>query len=318
MMRGKKGKEESGMDIRGLLNLQAVMFLEMAAGYFVRKRNMVGMDAKKVLTELIIGIVLPMNIIDAFMIPMSGEILRQGLMMLVISMVYQFFMTLLAGHAFRRIPRNQRMIFQYGTVCSNAGILGNTIAGSVYGELGLLYAALFVVPQRIVMWTAGVSYFTEAPDFRQVLKRVLRHPCIIAVEIGIFFMLTQISLPGFLSTAIGKIGDCTSPLTMMFLGMILAESGFSGLFTKMTAMYAVLRLLLIPAGVLFLLRLFSVDSIATGVTVVLAAMPAGSTTAIVASQYDGDVEFATSCVVSSTILSILLLPIWVKLVEILL
>ncbi|MFQ8842227.1 MAG: hypothetical protein ACLR8P_16315 [Clostridium fessum] len=47
-----------------------------------------------------------------------------------------------------------------------------------------------------------------------------------------------------------------------------------------------------------------------GISVVLAAMPAASTTAILAAKYGGDEVFATKCVVFTTLLSMVSAPVW--------
>ena len=57
-------------------------------------------------------------------------------------------------------------------------------------------------------------------------------------------------------------------------------------------------------------RLAGVDSLVAGVSVILAAMPAGTTTAILALKYHGDEEFATQCVVLTTLLSVVAIPVW--------
>ena len=88
------------------------------------------------------------------------------------------------------------MVLQYATVCSNAGFLGNPVAEGLYGSIGLLYASVYLIPQRIVMWSAGISYFTESPSRKEVVKKVLTHPCIVAVEIGIVLMVTQVKRQG--------------------------------------------------------------------------------------------------------------------------
>ena len=56
-------------------------------------------------------------------------------------------------------------------------------------------------------------------------------------------------------------------------------------------------------------RLVQVDALVTGVCVVLAGMPAGSTTAILAEKYGGDAEYASACVLVSTLLSLLTIPL---------
>lgn len=298
------------MKIDGLFDLQIMMFLLMAAGVVLRKKNIITKDGKNMLTDLVMCLILPCNIISAFYIPMDKSLFVTGAEALVVSICIQIFCTFISGVFYKKIPKKQRMVLQYGTVCSNAGFLGNPVAEGLYGSLGLLYASIYLIPQRIVMWTAGVSYFTECPSRREVVKKVLRHPCIIAVEIGLALLVTQIKLPEFLSSGIENIGDCTTPVTMILIGAILADADMRYLISKITAMYSLVRLVIIPAVVLIGCYLANVDGIVAGVSITLAAMPAGSTTAILAVKYKGDEVFATQCVVLTTLLSVLAVPVW--------
>ena len=50
----------------------------------------------------------------------------------------------------------------------------------------------------------------------------------------------------------------------------------------------------------------------------LAAMPAGSTTSILAAKYQGDETFAAQCVVLSTLASMAVLPLWCVVIQALL
>ena len=69
-------------------------------------------------------------------------------------------------------------------------------------------------------------------------------------------------------------------------------------------------LVLIPLVVYIGCSLFVTDSLVTGVSVLLAAMPAASTTAILAAKYEGDAVYASKCVVITTVLSLLATPLW--------
>lgn len=298
------------MRIDGLLELQAMMFLLMGVGVFLRKKNVLTKEGKNVLTDLVINLILPCNIISAFYIPMDHSVLMAQIEIFVVSVLIQIFCTLISGVLYRRMPGQKKMVLQYATVCSNAGFLGNPVAEGLYGSLGLLYASVYLIPQRIVMWSAGVSYFTKCPSRREVVRKVLRHPCIIAVEIGIVLMLTQIKLPGFLESAIDAAGGCTTALTMILIGTILTEADMRKIVTKTTVFYSFIRLVFIPSAVFAGCLLFGVDPLAAGVAVTLAAMPAGTTTAILAVKYHGDEEFATQCVVLTTALSMAAIPVW--------
>jgi predicted permease len=188
--------------------------------------------------------------------------------------------------------------------------MGNPIAEGVYGAEGLMYASIFLVPQRIVMWSAGVSYFTESPDRKTVVKKVLTHPCIVAVYIGLFFMITQISMPAFLENTIRNVGGCTTTVSMILIGTILAEVKAGSIIDKGIMKYTLIRLFFIPFLVYICCRLFPVRPMISGVSVLLTGMPAGSTTAILAAKYDGDYIFATKCVVVTTLLSLVTIPLW--------
>lgn len=298
------------MNISALFHLQIMMFLLMGAGILLRKKNIITPEGKKCLTDLIIDLILPCNIIHSFCVKLSQEILVSCIQILFVSIALQLLCVLIAATAYRRVPKQQRMCLQFGTVCSNSVFLGNPVAEGLYGSLGLLYASVYVVPVRLVVWSVGVSYFTQSPDFKSLMKKILTHPCIIAVEIGIVLMATQLSLPLFLDKSITALSNCTTAITMLFIGTVLADAGVKGVITPTTLGFSFVRLIAIPTIVLLGCLTFHVNETAAGVAVVLAAMPAGTTTAILASKYNGDEVFASRCIVLTTVLSMAMLPLW--------
>lgn len=298
------------MNIGQLFQLQLMMFLLIGIGLTLRKRQIITAEGKRVLIDLVIWLILPCNIIHSFQNHMNGQVLSNCLQILLLSVGLHGMCVLLAATLYRRTPKPHRMCLQFGTVCSNAAFLGNPVAEELYGSLGLLYASVYCIPQRIVMWSVGVSYFTESPSPKALLRKVLTHPCIIAVEIGLVLMVTQLPLPLFLDKTISSLGSCSTPITMLYIGVVLADAGIRGLVSRELLGFSFLRLVAIPALVLLICRLLHTNPIASGVAVVLAAMPAGSTTAILAAKHQGDELFATQCVVLTTLLSMAMLPIW--------
>ncbi|MBE5994109.1 MAG: AEC family transporter [Paenibacillaceae bacterium] len=287
-----------------------MLFLLVAAGVILRKMGILPDSAKQVLTDLVIDLILPCNIISSFLIEFNLDILKGFAVILLIATLIQFGCLIIANTFYNKEPDRRKKVLQYGTVCSNAGFMGNPIAEGVYGAEGLMYASIFLVPQRIVMWSAGVSYFTESPDRKTVVKKVLTHPCIVAVYIGLFFMITQISMPVFLENTIRNVGGCTTAVSMILIGTILAEVKAGSILDKGIMKYTLIRLFFIPFLVFIFCRLFPVRPMISGVSVLLTGMPAGSTTAILAAKYDGDYIFATKCVVVTTLLSLVTIPLW--------
>ncbi|MDE7242542.1 MAG: AEC family transporter, partial [Oscillospiraceae bacterium] len=76
------------IDMKNLLTLQGQLFLLMAVGVFVR-RHMAGEAFQRGLTDLIIDIVLPCNILLSFRMEMSDELFRRSAAVLLISGLIQ-------------------------------------------------------------------------------------------------------------------------------------------------------------------------------------------------------------------------------------
>ncbi|MCH5343168.1 MAG: AEC family transporter [Acetatifactor sp.] len=293
-----------------LISLQLRMFLIMSIGLLFRKKNWISGEGKKNLTDLVIYLILPCNIVKSFMIEFDENTLQNFGVVFLVSVLIQVVCAVFAKLFYDRMMPEHRKVLQYATVASNAGFLGNPVAEGVFGSMGLALASVYLIPQRIIMWSAGVSYFTEGTDRKSVFKRVITHPCIIAVAVGLIFMLTQVKLPSFLDSALKDIGNCNTAMSMLVIGTILADVKPKDMLERSIFLFSGLRLLLIPLLVYGGCVLLHIDSLVTGVSVLLAAMPAASTTAILAAKYEGDAAYASKCVVTTTVLSLLTTPVW--------
>lgn len=293
-----------------LISLQLRMFLIMLVGLLFRKKNIISEEGKKNLTDLVIYLILPCNIVKSFLIEFDGSTLKNFGLILIISVLIQIFCAILARLLYRRTTEGHRPVLKYATVASNSGFLGNPVAEGVFGSMGLALASIYLIPQRIVMWSAGVSYFTGGADRKTVIRRVVTHPCIIAVFLGLGFMLAQVTLPPFLDASLRDVGNCNTAMSMLVIGTILADVRFRDMFDLSLFLFSGLRLVLIPLAVYAGCLLCRVDGLVTGVSVLLAAMPAASTTAILAAKYEGDAVYASKCVVLTTVLSLIATPVW--------
>ena len=176
----------------------------------------------------------------------------------------------------------------------------------IYGSQGLLYASVYLIPLRIFMWSAGLSCFTVASP-KDIVKKLIHHPCIIAVVIGMVLMPFPGIVPGFLLQTMQSCSRCVLPVSMVVIGSILAEADIRKMLKGSTLFYCVVRLLGIPAVTMIMCRLLGIGTLVT--CTILAGMPAGSTTAILAEKYDGDAKYASECVFLSTVLSLFIMPL---------
>lgn len=296
------------VDMHSMIDLQITIFLLMIAGYVMTKLKILPPESKKPLTDLVIDFVLPCNIIVSFMIDMNREVLVSCFAVLCASIVIQIFSAFAGRYFYPVKDKDTLAVLRYGTICSNAGFIGNPVIHGLYGAQGLLYASIYLIPQRIVMWSAGVSCFTTAKG-KDVIKKVITHPCIIAVFVGFVLMLVPFDLPSGIVKTLQTASSCTTGLSMIVIGHILAGIDIRTIVSRLNIYYCFIRLIVFPLLVLAGCRLLALDTLVTSVCVVLSGMPAGATTAILAAKYDGNEQFAVKIVFLSTILSLFTIPL---------
>lgn len=285
------------------------LFLLMGLGVLLRRRNIIPEEGKQLLTDLVIDLILPCSIISSFLTELTAERLLQTLEIFLLSLGIQIFSWLWGKFAYRRCSPEHQTVMQYATVCSNSGILGTPIAEGIFGSQGTLLAAVFLIPLRVVMWTLGLSFFTRKRG-RFSLKKIVTHPCIAAVLIGLVLFVSGFRPPALLSDVLKSVGGCNTAISMLLVGSIVADMPAGLLLHRDTLYFSAVRLLLLPLLVWLVCLPFPVDPLVRNISVVLTAMPAGATTSILALKYQADAPFASACTAVTTVLSLIAVPVW--------
>ena len=293
-----------------MLSLQGTLFLLILAGVLAKKTGIVSETGRKTLSDLLIYIVLPCNILESFLSggQMPEGFVRNCLLAVGISAGIQLLAVYGSKLLFRKYPRGEKSVLSYGMICSNSGFIGLPIARLMFGALGVIYTSVFQIPLRFTMWTAGLSLFTSVSR-KDAFRKLARHPCIIAVFVGLALMAVPIQLPGVLSDALDSLSGCTVPLSMLVIGTILADAPIRSLFSRPVLWYSCLRLVLFPLLIWVLLRPLGLDPTLVNVCVLMTGMPAGSTGSILADKYGGAALFASELAFASTLCSIVTIPL---------
>lgn len=293
-----------------LIDLMGMMFLLIMTGFLLRRFGLITDAGKKCITDVLLYAILPCNIIKAFTTDLGTDHWNDFAVLLAVAIFVQIMALFICRFLYGKMKPGEKEVYQYATICSNSGFLGNPMAEGVFGATGLLYASVFLLPQRVVMWTAGVSCFTKETDKKKAYKKILTHPSMIATYIGFVIMIFHITLPTPLYKAVISLSNCTTAMTMMYIGTILVGIDFKHLITWKQLYYNLIRLVGMPLVIYIGCHLLGVDPLITGVAVLLTGMPAGSTTSLLAAKYGADEVSAAKCVVLSTLFSIIAIPVW--------
>lgn len=298
-----------------LLEQMAVLFLLMGIGYFCYRKKIITDEVSKKLSAIVVNIANPALVLTGCL----GEEKIQGqeLLTTIIIIVAVYAALLIIAQLLPlllRVEKGSRGTYKAMTVFSNIGFMGFPVIAALYGNGALLYAALFTIPYNILIYTYGISAMTASATKERngvsfLLGRIL-NVGVIACIITIIIYFFQIPVPKVAADTITHLSNLTAPLSMMVIGASLAAIDLKKLFKDVRLLlFSVIKLLLIPAVGMLVIRQFVDNEIICGVCLVMLATPVGSMTAMLAQQYDGDYEMASRGVALTTILSVATIPL---------
>ena len=291
-----------------MAEIQSVLFLYMLIGWICRKTDLVKAAAQPSFTNFLLYVSIPCMVFQSFDMEFTMETLYRGASVLTIATISALVSLVFGRYAYNWCNPREKCIMKYGTLVSNSGFAGLPVIQDAYGQDGLFLGSLFIIPNRIMMWSAGISLFTDAP-LKQRIKNVMLNPGIIAVELGVLRMLFQPAIPQQLNKALSALGAMSTPLGMVIIGMILSGVSPRTVLDKKAFILVAVRQFLFPLGTLAILRLLGTDLLTLQISVVLTGMPVGSSTAFLADKYGADAVFASKCVFISTLTSRITSPI---------
>ncbi|MBL8483196.1 MAG: AEC family transporter [Rhodocyclaceae bacterium] len=226
---------------------------------------------------------------------------------------------LIAAMVFR-LDGAAQSVFALGGIFSNNGMLGLPLAKSLLGDAALPSVALVIVFNALTLWTL-VSVSVEwarhgSPDPRGVVRTVLgvlKNPIVAGILSGTLLGLSGFKLPELLDQPLALLGQAATPLSLVALGMGLAEYGIGSGLSVSLAMTAV-KLILQPLVVWGLARLLHLPPLETRAIVLLASLATGVNVYLMSRQFKTLEAPVASSLVLTTALSALTTPLALALV----
>ncbi|MGO2393359.1 MAG: AEC family transporter, partial [Halomonas sp.] len=192
-------------------------------------------------------------------------------------------------------------------------------AAALHGSLGATTAAVAValmVPVVNVMCVAsfvGAGTLGSASLGKSVMALV-KNPLILACLVGIGLNVSGIGLPGWSEATVGLLGRAALPLGLVAVGVALRPAALLRIDRGVLATNSV-KLLLMPAFVLILTWILQLDPVSRDVALLFAALPTATSAYILARQLGGDAELMAAIITGQTLLAMLTLPLWLKLIS---
>lgn len=307
------------------LNQIIILFSVLMVGYLCKRLKVISNDMNRDMSNLIIYVSLPALIISSLSgYDFSKQILTEISKLLIISFSV-YVLSIIISYIFPRVlgvKGTTRDIFQFMIVFANVGFMGYPVVHAILGSKGVFYAAIYNMFFDVFVWTFGVMVLSRPlregkngnSDAGSIIGlKQLMNPPIIAVCIGFFMFLTSTTLPNPVHKVLNILGSITTPLSMIFIGSMLADLEIRKSFTNTKMLLgSLIRLVVLPLIVLGTLKLLDFDGLMISIPVIITAMPVAASLPILAARYDNDYYLAAQSVFISTLLCIVTIPLIVS------
>ena len=289
-------------------------------GIYFGRKNIIDEKQCEGISSIVVNIAWPCLVITALQMDFSETLLMNsgllaGAFVVISALAYGVGMVLCR---FLKTDDQITYLIIYMFLFSNTGFMGIPVCETLYGEEGVFYAALMDSLSDVFVFTVGT--FLVKKSMGVTIKnnpKELITPGLISIVIGVSLFLLDIKLPAVLGETLSTVGGITTPLAMFIIGYKLGKMKIKDMLGDRTA-YIVsgFRLLVLPAVVLGALVVLGVEmTVLTKVIAMEIAMPVATCTVIFVEQYKGNTPFASKCVLLSTLMSVVTIPIFAMLLE---
>jgi predicted permease len=211
-------------------------------------------------------------------------------------------------------------VFAMGGIFSNNVLLGIPLAKVTLGDAAMPAVSLVLVFNSLVLWTLitlSVEWARHRDfslsGFGRTARGVIANPIVASILAGTVFGFTGLPLPGVVDRTLAMVSDAAVPLSLIVLGMGLAEFDIRSGWRESAAI-AVLKMLAQPLSVYGLARVLALPQVETAAVVLLAALPVGANVYLMARQFDALTGPVASAIVLTTVVAAFTTPIVLTLV----
>ncbi len=289
----------------------ATLFLMMGVGFILAKRGWLDPHGMSQMSTVLLYVVAPCIFLKSFQQPGLPPLGVLGMAALSVVVYYAVFIPI-TSMLFRKTERPTGAVLRFGTLYSNSAFMGLPLLQMVLGPESVIFGVIYFVFMSLTQWTQGAVMMGG----KLSLKRGLINPAMVGLLLGLPLLLFHWRLPTVVNTAVFFMADLNSPLAMIVIGGQIAGADLAATFTQ-RRLYAAsaIKLVAIPAALMLVLLPLRLDPMLYCATVILTATPAAGATGIFAQRFGQDTTTAAQYITLSTLLSIITLPIFAVLAQ---
>ena len=312
------------MSILVVLQQMVIIFILIGVGMLLYRRNMLSEATSKQISGIIINVTNPALLIcsafeDGPKVSLGGLsiALATYAAVFVILIALSFLIPYILG-----VPKKLHYAYQMLTIFGNVGFIGIPLASAVLGSESLIFVSIFNLLFNLLIYTLGMSMLEKAaslqaaegeisPAGRHTSGRLqkLVNAGTISAAVTILCYLGDFQVPVILSSTLTYMGRATTLLSMLVLGVSVAQMAPKDIFSHPKLyVFTLLRQILVPIGCVLLMRGLIDNKLILNTMLLMVAVPAANMPLMFAKQMDMETESISQGIILTTVLSLVTVP----------
>ena len=282
-----------------LMNQIIQLFIMIFMGFIIVKAKLLKAEDSKILSVIVLYLVIPYVIINAFQVDYTPQTVKGLLIALAGSVMTQVILLIVVSILGRVFHLNEVEVASI--YYSNSGNLIVPIVTFILGKEWVLYGCVFMSVQLVFIWTHCKKIISRESTYDW--KKIVLNINMISIFIA--------------------VGSMIGPASMIVTGMLFAGMDFKQIFAnKRVYFVSFLRLIIVPVIALFLIKCSQLSTFSSNgnklmMIVFLAIItPSASTVTQMCQVYGNNSQYASAINVVTTLLAIVTMPLMVMLFQI--
>ena len=213
------------------------------------------------------------------------------------------------------VRQDRRGLFISMFFNSNTIFVGLPINQALFGDASIPYVLIYYMCNTTFFWTLGTYLIQQDGegeaqfDLKTSLKKVFSPP-LMGFLLGLVLVMLQIKLPAFLASDLQYLGNLTTPLSMIFIGLSVSHVGVKQLVLGKEQLLILLgRFLVAPLLMASIVYWMPLPNLMKQVFIIQSAMPVMTNAPVVARLYGADSDYAAVMVTETTLATMVVIPI---------
>ena len=323
------------MSIAIVLGQMVMIFAMIVIGVYLFKRGHLSNESSRQLSWIIVNITNPITLLCAALKDENkigakelGVAALCFVAVYIVLVAFAYLIPLILG-----VEKDRRYEYRMLTIYGNVGFIGIPFASAVLGTSSLIYVAICGLVFNFIMYTYGMyelravadkqhksAVLTETVDNtmdsdRQNKKTGIINSGTVMAVLTLIVYIANIQVPTGVGRFLEYIGNCTTFLSMIVLGVSVAQMIPAKVFKNIRLYgFILIRQIAVPIFIAFLLKPFGLPELMLRTIVIMVAMPAANMPLMVSKQFGIEEENLAAGIIFTTLASIITIPVVIALI----